>query len=134
MLIHTDLALPFGYSTECIDFDLPSNCSIVSNKVSLTRFPVPANGENDYEAEAGEFDPIKHHNTYCPWVNGNVAAAGCNINSDSSSSSSVAVCGWQLTLDALDTFQDLGHNPNQTMQSESAASQYKVNSAHLFSQ
>ncbi|ONK67288.1 uncharacterized protein A4U43_C06F18600 [Asparagus officinalis] len=85
----------------------------------------PANGENDYEAEAGEFDPIKHHNIYCPWVNGNVAAAGCNVNCDFSSSNPVAVCGWQLTLDALDTFQSLGHDPNQTMQSESAASQYK---------
>nr|XP_029120875.1 uncharacterized protein LOC105046736 isoform X2 [Elaeis guineensis] len=84
-----------------------------------------ADGENDYEAEAGEFDPIKHHNRYCPWVNGNVAAAGCEIDSGSSSSSALALCGWQLTLDALDTFQSLGHVPNQTMQSESAASLYK---------
>ena len=90
-----------------------------------------ANGENDYEAEAGEFDPIKHHNSYCPWVNGNVAAAGCESDSGSSSSSTVALCGWQLSLDALDTFQSLGHVPNQTMQSESAASLYKVNSGYL---
>ncbi|XP_020091545.1 uncharacterized protein LOC109712405 [Ananas comosus] len=84
-----------------------------------------ANGENDYESEVGEFDPIKHHNSYCPWVNGNVAAAGCYSDTASSSSTPVALCGWQLTLDALDTLQSLGHVPNQTMQSESAASLYK---------
>ncbi|XP_038970484.1 uncharacterized protein LOC120104082 isoform X2 [Phoenix dactylifera] len=85
-----------------------------------------ANGENDYEAEAGEFDPIKHHSSYCPWVNRNVAAASSESDSGSSSSSTVALCGWQLTLDALDTFQSLGHVPNQTMQSESAASLYRL--------
>ncbi|KAJ0963209.1 hypothetical protein J5N97_028331 [Dioscorea zingiberensis] len=81
-----------------------------------------ANGENDYEVEGREFDPIKHHNYYCPWVNSNVAAAGCSSNSASSSSSSTALSGWQLTLDALDTLQSVGHVPIQTMQSESAAS------------
>lgn len=87
------------------------------------------NGENEYEVETGEFDPIKHHNRYCPWVNGNVAAAGCNSDSGSSSSNSEVHCGWELTLDALDNFQSLGHVPNQMMQSESAASLYKVNSS-----
>lgn len=85
-----------------------------------------ANGENDYESEVGDFDPIKHHNSYCPWVNGNVAAAGCYSDTASSSSTPVALCGWQLTLDALDALQSLGHVPNQTMQSESAASLCKV--------
>lgn len=84
-----------------------------------------ANGENDFVAEPREFDPIKYHNTYCPWVNGNVAAAGCDSSGDSNSGSSLAICGWQLTLDALDNPQSLGIGPNQYMQSESAASQYK---------
>ncbi|KAK3025499.1 hypothetical protein RJ639_042034 [Escallonia herrerae] len=80
------------------------------------------NGESNYE-EAGEFDPIKHHNYYCPWVNGNVAAAGCSSSSGSSSSAgAVALCGWQLTLDALDAFQSHGQVPLQTVESESAAS------------
>ncbi|CAH1444647.1 unnamed protein product [Lactuca virosa] len=35
----------------------------------------PPNGESNFE-EGVEFDPIKHHNFFCPWVNGNVAAAG----------------------------------------------------------
>ncbi|XP_073107735.1 uncharacterized protein [Elaeis guineensis] len=105
---------------------VPENGMDVVVQCSRTRvFLGTANGENDYEAEAGEFDPIKHHNSYCPWVNGNVAAAGCESDSGSSSSSTVALCGWQLSLDALDTFQSLGHVPNQTMQSESAASLYK---------
>lgn len=86
----------------------------------------PPNGESNYE-EAVEFDPIKHHNYFCPWVNGNVAAAGCSSSSGSSSSAgAVALCGWQLTLDALDTVQSLGHLPIQTVESESAASLYKV--------
>ncbi|KAG9149955.1 hypothetical protein Leryth_010029 [Lithospermum erythrorhizon] len=82
----------------------------------------PPNGESNYE-EAVEFDPIKHHNYFCPWVNGNVAAAGCSSGSSSSSSAGgIAFCGWQLTLDALDAFQSLGHVPVQTVESESAAS------------
>lgn len=74
-----------------------------------------------------EFDPIKHHNRFCPWVNGNVAAAGCSSSSGSgSSASALALCGWQQTLDALDAFQSQGQVPVQTVESESAASMYKV--------
>lgn len=72
-----------------------------------------------------EFDPIKLHNDYCPWVNGVVAAAGGNNPCSSSGVGSVALCGWQLTLDALDSFQSLGHLPLQTLESESAASMCK---------
>ncbi|VAI22840.1 unnamed protein product [Triticum turgidum subsp. durum] len=75
------------------------------------------NGENDYEPGLPDFDPVKHHNSYCPWVNGIVAAACCY---DTSSSSELS--GWQLTVDAIDTFQSLGQSQNQTMRSESAAS------------
>ncbi|PWA77408.1 zinc finger, C3HC [Artemisia annua] len=88
----------------------------------------PPNGESNFE-EAVEFDPIKHHNFFCPWVNGNVAAAGVSNNtngataSSSSSVSGLALCGWQLTLDALDGFQ--GPEQNQSVESESAASLYK---------
>ncbi|XXG74713.1 hypothetical protein AAC387_Pa07g3365 [Persea americana] len=89
----------------------------------------PANGESNYETEPVEFDPINKHNPFCPWVNGNVAAAGSSCNGSSSGASSVAFCGWQLTLDALDAFQSLGHVPVQIMESESAASMYKDNSS-----
>ncbi|XWS18673.1 hypothetical protein CRYUN_Cryun32bG0064900 [Craigia yunnanensis] len=86
----------------------------------------PPKGESSYE-EAIEFDPIIHHNKFCPWVNGNVAAAGCSSSGSGSSTSAdvVALCGWQLTLDALDALRTLGHIPVQTVQSESAASLYK---------
>lgn len=84
----------------------------------------PPKGESNYE-EATEFDPIANHNQFCPWVNGNVAAAGCNGSGSSNSANAVALCGWQLTLDALDTLRSLGHIPIQTVQSESAASLYK---------
>ncbi|KAI4333366.1 hypothetical protein L6164_018190 [Bauhinia variegata] len=69
-----------------------------------------------------EFDPIKQHNNYCPWVNGDVAAAGCENPGSSSFVGTVAICGWQLTLDALDSFQSPGHVPVETVESESAAS------------
>jgi hypothetical protein len=82
------------------------------------------NGENDYGTSLPEFDPIKHHNNCCPWVNGYVAAA-CSMNSSSITNSS-AFCGWQLTLDALETVQSLGQDQTQAMQSDSAASLYKV--------
>jgi hypothetical protein len=80
------------------------------------------NGENGSES-LPEFDPIRHHNSYCPWVNGNVAASCC-INV-SSSSSSTALSGWQLTVDAIETVQS-GQAENETMGSDSAASLYKV--------
>lgn len=83
----------------------------------------PPNGENNVE-DGVEFDPIKYHNSFCPWVNGNVAAAGSSSGA-SSSAGTVALCGWQLTLDALDAFQALGHVPVQAVESESAASLYK---------
>lgn len=82
-----------------------------------------ANGESNYEVPA-EFDPIKSHNPFCPWVNANVAAAGGCSGGAGPSSSSVALCGWQLTLDVLDAFQV--HLPVQPVESESAASMYKV--------
>nr|GEY12670.1 zinc finger, C3HC [Tanacetum cinerariifolium] len=64
----------------------------------------PLNGERNFE-EAMEFDPIKHHNFFRPWVNGNVAATGVSNNDGSSSSSGgFSLCSWQLTLDALDGF------------------------------
>ncbi|PKI47668.1 uncharacterized protein LOC116192523 isoform X1 [Punica granatum] len=86
----------------------------------------PPVGESNYD-EGVEFDPIKHHNAFCPWVNGNVAAAGSTSDGASSSSgaSAAAFCGWQLTLDALDAFQTLGNVPIQTVESESAASRHK---------
>lgn len=59
-------------------------------------------------------------------MNGDVAAAGCDNPCSSSGVGSVALCGWQLTLDALDSFQSLGHLPVQTLESESAASMCKV--------
>ena len=65
-------------------------------------------------------------------MNGNVAAACCsNIGSSSSSS---APSGWQLTIDAVDTYQSLGQAQNQIMQSDSAASLYMVKLAHLVMQ
>ncbi|XP_013641570.2 uncharacterized protein LOC106346705 isoform X3 [Brassica napus] len=80
----------------------------------------PPNGDSNDEIV--EFDPIKYHNCYCPWVNENVAAAGCSSNSSSSSSIAEALCGWQLTIDALDSFQSLENAQIQPMESESAAS------------
>ncbi|XP_024017444.1 uncharacterized protein LOC21394693 [Morus notabilis] len=84
----------------------------------------PPKGESNYE-EVAEFDPIAHHNQFCPWVNGNVAAAGSSSGGSGTSADAIALCGWQLTLDALDVLRSLGTVAIQTVQSESAASLYK---------
>ncbi|WOH03077.1 hypothetical protein DCAR_0522469 [Daucus carota subsp. sativus] len=105
-----------GKASPTNDSGYPKADDMVANGKELP------NGESNYE-EAVEFDPIKHHNYFCPWVNGNVAAAGSSSNSGSGSgASAIALCGWQLTLDALDSFQSLGQAPVQTVESESAAS------------
>ncbi|XP_042411942.1 uncharacterized protein LOC122001324 isoform X1 [Zingiber officinale] len=98
------------------EYGLMMSGNIPGNRIGTS------NGENGYYVENEEFDPLKHHNCYCPWVNGNVAAAGCSSDTGSASNNSEVACGWELTLDAVDTFQSLGHLPNQMMQSESAAS------------
>ncbi|KAJ4703102.1 Nuclear-interacting partner of ALK [Melia azedarach] len=101
-----------------------NNCSYPESDYAVANGIGPPKGESNYE-DASEFDPIVHHNQFCPWVNGNVAAAGCNGSGSGNSADAVALCGWQLTLDALDALRSLGHIPIQTVQSESAASLYK---------
>ncbi|KAG6691977.1 hypothetical protein I3842_10G088200 [Carya illinoinensis] len=91
----------------------------------------PPKGKSNYE-EAMEFDPIVHHNKFCPWVNGNVATAGCNSCGSSTGSDAIALCGWQLTLDALDALQSFGNIAIQMVQSESAASLYKRSFIQVF--
>ncbi|KAL6538289.1 hypothetical protein OROGR_012277 [Orobanche gracilis] len=101
------------------------NSGYVESGYQLANGSGPPSGGNNYD-EVNEFNPIKHHNHFCPWVNGNVAAAGCSSSSGSGSTAgALAFSGWQLTLDALDAFQSLGHVPVQTVESESAASMYK---------
>ncbi|KAK6917144.1 Zinc finger, C3HC-like [Dillenia turbinata] len=102
-----------------------SDCAYMGSDYATANGIEPPKGESNYE-EAPEFDPIIHHNQFCPWVNGNVAAAGCSSCSSGSSADAVAYCGWQLTLDALDALRSMGSIPAQTVQSESAASLYKI--------
>ncbi|GLU22631.1 hypothetical protein SLE2022_386930 [Rubroshorea leprosula] len=101
-----------------------NNSPYVESDYAVANGLGPPKGESNYE-EAIEFDPIIHHNQFCPWVNGNVAAAGCSSSGSSTSADAVALCGWQLTLDALDSLQSLAQIPAQTVESESAASLYK---------
>lgn len=121
---------PFSYFLIlCSDFDgWASPCHTYQlvhifrqKTIDIVYYLGPPKGDNNYE-EAVEFDPIVYHNQYCPWVNGNVAAAGCPSSFPGTGSDAIALCGWQLTLDAL---QSLG-NAIPTVQSESAASLYKV--------
>ena len=105
------------FLVDCCSAQLSVFCSY---RYSVICFSGATNGENDYEPGLPDFDPVKHHNSYCPWVNGIVAAACCYDTS--SSSGSPELSGWQLTTDAIDTFQSLGQSQNQTMRSESAAS------------
>ncbi|KAE8722940.1 IAP-like protein 1 isoform 6 [Hibiscus syriacus] len=88
-----------GKSSSINNFPEPESDYVVANGIG------PPKGESNYEAV--EFDPIIHHNQFCPWVNGTVAAAGCS----STSADVVAHCGWQLTLDALDALRSQGQIP-----------------------
>ncbi|GAV75013.1 zf-C3HC domain-containing protein [Cephalotus follicularis] len=101
-----------------------NNCPYPESDYATANGIGPPKGESNYE-EAIEFDPIIHHNQFCPWVNGNVAAAGCSSSGSSISADTVALCGWQLTLDALDALRSLGNIAVQIVQSESAASLHK---------
>ncbi len=85
------------------------------DKVGILVAGFQLEGRN-WEIEMREFDPIQQHRHFCPWVNGHVATAG-------SSSGASALCGWQLTLDALQH----QHPPAAGLaESESTASMYKV--------
>ncbi|CAM6085807.1 unnamed protein product [Calypogeia fissa] len=75
-----------------------------------------------WDTETGEFDPIRQHRHFCPWVNGHVAAA------ENSGSSQGGVCGWQLTVDALYTLDQQGSKTPQLAKSESTVSVYKAKS------
>ncbi|ONI11056.1 hypothetical protein PRUPE_4G085100 [Prunus persica] len=101
-----------------------NNCVYQESEYAVANGIGPPKGESNYE-EPMEFDPIGHHNQFCPWVNGNVAAAGSSGRGPGTSADVVALCGWQLTLDALDALRSLGQAAIQTGQSESAASLYK---------
>ncbi|KAM5587592.1 hypothetical protein ABKV19_006169 [Rosa sericea] len=101
-----------------------NNCAYQESEYAVANGIGPPKGESNYE-EPMEFDPIGHHNQFCPWVNGNVAAAGSSNCGPDTNADIVALCGWQLTLDALDALRSLGHVGIQTLESESAASQYK---------
>ncbi|KAJ8762649.1 hypothetical protein K2173_010670 [Erythroxylum novogranatense] len=101
-----------------------NNCLRAESDYVITNNIGPPEGESNYE-ESIEFDPIVYHNQFCPWVNGHVAAAGSSCPGSGSNADGDAVCGWQLTLDALDMLQTMGLIPLQTVQSESAASLYK---------
>ncbi|KAJ4849082.1 hypothetical protein Tsubulata_042185, partial [Turnera subulata] len=101
-----------------------NNCPCAESDNAATNGIGPPKGESNYE-ESVEFDPIAHHNKFCPWVNGNVAAAGCSSRVSGNSADAAALCGWQLTLDALDALRTSGNIAIQTVQSESAASLHK---------
>ncbi|KHN38155.1 hypothetical protein glysoja_007197 [Glycine soja] len=126
----TDSGSKIGCSTESVESEImkhdkssfANNCALPESDFAIANGIGPPKGESNYEA--AEFDPIVHHNQCCPWVNGNVAAAGCA--SSVPSSDAIALSVWQLTLDALDALS-LGHNAIPTVPSESAASLYKQN-------
>ncbi|KAJ7558984.1 hypothetical protein O6H91_04G064300 [Diphasiastrum complanatum] len=69
-----------------------------------------------------DFDPVCHHRHFCPWVNGNVVAAGSSSNFGILE----ALCGWQLTIDALDVLQMQGNLRAGVTESESTASMCKL--------
>lgn len=55
---------------------------------------LPSEDVKKLEIQTRQFDPIRQHRHFCPWVNGHVAAATSSTGPDIS-------CGWQTMLDAL---------------------------------
>ncbi|XP_024380728.1 uncharacterized protein [Physcomitrium patens] len=74
------------------------------------------------EIQTGEFDPIRQHRHFCPWVNAHVAAA-------TSGTGSSKFCGWQIVLDALQPQPPSPHQQHQhqqgSVESEFTGSKYK---------
>ncbi|KAJ7287873.1 hypothetical protein O6H91_Y317500 [Diphasiastrum complanatum] len=66
-----------------------------------------------WNKEDGSFDPVLQHHHFCPWVNTNAT--------------DISLCGWQLTLDALNALRIKEHIPGGMTESESTASKYKGN-------
>lgn len=67
------------------------------------------------EIQTGEFDPIRQHRHFCPWINSHVATA-------TSSTRTGTLCGWQMVLDALQK----QHGMPGSVESELTASKHKV--------
>ncbi|MCO5577123.1 hypothetical protein L7F22_030946 [Adiantum nelumboides] len=80
-------------------------------------------GHRRSREQVEEFDPIHQHHFYCPWINGCVAAAAASGDTNVKA----ALCGWQLTVDALDAYQVPNSLFAAPMESESAASMHKGN-------
>ncbi|KAI5062071.1 hypothetical protein GOP47_0022610 [Adiantum capillus-veneris] len=80
-------------------------------------------GHRRSREQVEEFDPIHQHHFYCPWINGCVAAAAASGDANVKA----ALCGWQLTVDALDAYQVPNSLFAAPMESESAASMHKGN-------
>lgn len=80
-------------------------------------------GHRRSREQGEEFDPIHMHHFYCPWINGCVAAAA----GSGETNLKAALCGWQLTVDAIDAFQLQNNVFSTPMESESAASMHKGN-------
>ncbi|KAG0584879.1 hypothetical protein KC19_3G242000 [Ceratodon purpureus] len=75
---------------------------------------LPLEDVRKLETQSGEFDPIRQHRHFCPWINGHVASA-------TSGTSTGTLCGWQILLDALQHQHGVpGH-----VESELAASKHK---------
>lgn len=80
-------------------------------------------GHRRSREQVEEFDPIHQHHFYCPWINGCVAAAAGSGDAPVKA----ALCGWQLTVDALDAYPVPNSVFAAPMESESAASMHKGN-------
>lgn len=56
-----------------------------------------------------EFDPVRHHRHFCPWI---------------ASADGASMCGWKQTLSALDHERESSHDP--PLDSPSTSSIFKV--------
>ena len=76
---------------------------------------LPLEDVRKLETQTREFDPIRQHRHFCPWINGHVASA-------TTSTGTGTLCGWQIMLDALQH----QHGVPGLSESEATASKHKV--------
>ncbi|XP_057841283.1 uncharacterized protein LOC131050968 isoform X2 [Cryptomeria japonica] len=103
----------------------PHNCAKIDDVVISNS---GIDSEQSPRGKGMEFDSIRQHRHFCPWVH----VIGGILGSDQNT----GLCGWQLTIDALDQCNAQELASASLKESESTSSRYKVNPVasvrHLF--
>lgn len=98
------------------DSVVPHNCAKIDDAVISNS---GIDSEQSPQGKGMEFDSIRQHRHFCPWVHVIGGIPGSEQN--------MGLCGWQLTIDALDQCNAQELASASLKESESTSSRYKVN-------